>query len=253
MTQTDLNTNANTRPTLRNHVIVVTGAGRGLGAAISRVLSADGATVVATDLDAANAERTATELIAEGGQSHAIALDVGDEAAVRGALDDVVDRFGRIDAVINNAAIDITLPIDELNVEDWDRVVRTNLRGPFLLAKHASALMRKRAGGAIVNIASTASRRAWPNASVYHATKWGLLGLSHALHAELRPHGIKVSAVIAGGMRTPFLLDRFPDIDVNNLQDPANVAAAVRFVLLQPAETVIPEVMVLPMRETSWP
>ena len=111
MTQTDLNTNANTRPTLRNHVIVVTGAGRGLGAAISRVLSADGATVVATDLDAANAERTATELIAEGGQSHAIALDVGDEAAVRGALDDVVDRFGRIDAVINNAAIDITLPI----------------------------------------------------------------------------------------------------------------------------------------------
>lgn len=87
----------------------------------------------------------------------------------------------------------------------------------------------------------------------HHATKWGLLGLSHALHAELRPHGIKVSAVIAGGMRTPFLLDRFPDIDVSNLQDPANVAAAVRFVLLQPPETVIPEVMVLPMRETSWP
>lgn len=253
MTQTDLNSNPNTTHTLRGQVIIVTGAGRGLGAAISRVLSADGATVVATDHDADTADRTAAELIAEGSQSHAIALDVGDEAAVRGALDEVVERFGRVDAVINNAAIDITLPIDELNVEDWDRVVRTNLRGPFLLAKHASVLMRKRASGAIVNIASTASRRAWPNASVYHATKWGLLGLSHALHAELRPHGIKVSAVIAGGMRTPFLLDRFPDIDPEVLQDPMNVAQAVRFVLTQPAETVIPELMVLPMRESSWP
>lgn len=202
MTQTDLNSNPNTTPTLRDQVIIVTGAGRGLGAAISRVLSAEGATVVATDYDAGTADRTAAELIAEGSQSHAIALDVGDEAAVRSALDEVVDRFGRVDAVINNAAIDITLPIDELNVEDWDRVVRTNLRGPFLLAKHASVLMRKRASGAIVNIASTASRRAWPNASVYHATKWGLLGLSHALHAELRPHGIKVSAVIAGDRKS---------------------------------------------------
>lgn len=95
--------------------------------------------------------------------------------------------------------------------------------------------------------------RAWPNASAYHASKWGLVGLSHALHAELRGSGIKVSAVIAGGMRTPFLLERFPDIDVELLQDPMNVARAVKFVLTQPPETVIPEVMVLPMRETSWP
>jgi short-subunit dehydrogenase len=104
-----------------------------------------------------------------------------------------------------------------------------------------------------VNIVSTAAKRAWVNAAAYHASKWGLLGFSHALHVEGRQHNIKVTAVVCGGMRTPFLLDRFPDIDLNNLQDPANVAETVRFVLLQPAETVIPEVMVLPMRETSWP
>ena len=109
------------------------------------------------------------------------------------------------------------------------------------------------AGGHIVNVASTASKRAWPNASAYHATKWGLLGLSHALHAELRPRGIKVSAVVAGGMRTPFLLDRFPDIDPKVLQDPMNVARAIRFILTQPEEAVVPEMMVIPMRETSWP
>jgi short-subunit dehydrogenase len=113
--------------------------------------------------------------------------------------------------------------------------------------------MKPQGAGHIVNIASTAAKRAWPNASAYHASKWGLLGLSQALHAELRPHGIKVTSVIAGGMRTPFLLDRFPDIDLETLQDPADVAAAVRSVLLLPAGTVVPEIMVLPMRETSWP
>jgi short-subunit dehydrogenase len=100
---------------------------------------------------------------------------------------------------------------------------------------------------------STAAKRAWPNASAYHATKWGLLGFSHALHTEARPLGIKVTAVVAGGMRTPFLLDRFPDLDPGVLQDPRNVAETIRFVLLQPPETVVPEVMVIPMRETSWP
>jgi short-subunit dehydrogenase len=113
--------------------------------------------------------------------------------------------------------------------------------------------MKQQGGGQIINIASTAAKRAWPNASVYHASKWGVLGLSHALHAELRPHKIKVTAVIAGGMRTPFLLDRFPDIDVSTLQDPLNVAMAVKSVLLLPEQTVIPEIMVLPMQETSWP
>jgi short-subunit dehydrogenase len=80
-----------------------------------------------------------------------------------------------------------------------------------------------------------------------------VLGLSHALHAELRPSGIKVTAVIAGGMRTPFLLERFPDLDVNLLQDPNDVAEAVKSVLLLPKGTVVPEIMVLPMRESSWP
>jgi hypothetical protein len=107
-------------------------------------------------------------------------------------------------------------------------VIGTNLNGPFLLAKHARpAHMRRAGGGQIVNVASTAAKRAWPNASAYHASKWGLLGLSHALHAELRPHNIRVTAVIAGGMRTPFLLDRFPDIDGRHLAGPANVAEAI--------------------------
>ncbi|ANN76636.1 SDR family oxidoreductase [Bordetella flabilis] len=235
--------------TLSGRIVLVTGGGSGLGKAICELLAGDGARVVVADRNPQAAQDVAKALPAERG--YAVTLDVGDEAQVRDALRQAVERHGRLDAIVNNAGVDVTAPLQELSAMDWDRVVRTNLTGPFLMSKHALEYLGK--GGHIVNIASTAARRAWPNASVYHATKWGLLGLSHALHAELRPAGIKVSAVLAGGMRTPFLLDRFPDIDPGNLQDPANVARAVRFVLTQPEETVIPEVMVLPMRETSWP
>jgi NAD(P)-dependent dehydrogenase (short-subunit alcohol dehydrogenase family) len=242
---------------LRGKVVFITGGSRGLGAAIARLLGEEGACPVLADLAFERAEAQAAALRESGIDAVAMALDVGDEKQCERVVAEVRERYGRFDVLVNNAAIDITVPIAELEGADWERVVRTNLSGPFFLCKHASAAMGDRSaggsGGHIVNIASTASKRAWPNAAAYHATKWGLLGLSHALHAELRPRGIKVSAVVAGGMRTPFLLDRFSDIDPGVLQDPANVARAVRFVLTQPEETVIPEVMVLPMRESSWP
>jgi NAD(P)-dependent dehydrogenase (short-subunit alcohol dehydrogenase family) len=250
-------TTAHPTPTLRDQAIIITGGSRGLGAAIAQVLGEEGAQLVIADLVLERAQDRVAMLAEAGIKALALPLDVGDEEQVQQVIAATRERFGRLDAVINNAAIDITVPVSELTSTDWERVVQTNLTGPFLMAKHAAAAMgaktEKGGGGHIVNIASTASKRAWPNACAYHATKWGLLGLSHALHAELRSQGIKVTAVVAGGMRTPFLLDRFPDIDPGLLQDPLNVARAVRFVLMQPDETVVPEITVLPMRETSWP
>ena len=239
---------------LRDKVVLITGGSRGLGGAIADLLGRCGAKLVLADVAYERAQEKAATLASSDVQALALRLDVGDEAQIREAMQQVKRHFGRLDALVNNAAIDVTAPIDELGSDDWHRIVQTNLTGPFLMARHALALLLDHEGGGhIVNIASTASKRAWPNAAAYHATKWGLLGLSHALHAELRPRGIKVSAVVAGGMRTPFLFDRFPDLDPQVLQDPVSVARAVRFVLTQPAETVVPEVMVLPMRETSWP
>jgi NAD(P)-dependent dehydrogenase (short-subunit alcohol dehydrogenase family) len=235
---------------LEGRVIVVTGGARGLGAAICRTLSEAGAEVILADLRQEQAQITAGEI---GSRASAYGLDVTDEEQVQSFLEAVARERGRLDAVINNAGTDVTLPIEELRVDQWDSVLAVNLRGPFLVAKFAFPILRRQRSGHIVNIVSTAALRAWANASAYHASKWGLLGLSHALHVEGRPHGIKVTAVIAGGMRTPFLLERFPDIDPDLLQDPRNVAETVRHVLTVPAESVIPEVMVLPMRETSWP
>ena len=238
---------------LAGKAVFVTGGASGLGAALCNMLAASGAKVVVGDLRKDKAQAIAESLHGSDVQAHAIGFDVGDPQQARQAVDEAIEKFGKLDVLINNAGTDITLSMAEMSTDQWLRVVNTNLNGPFFLAKHVSEQMKRAGSGQIINIASTAAKRAWPNASAYHASKWGLLGLSHAMHAELRPHNIKVTAVIAGGMRTPFLLDRFPDIDIETLQDPANVAKAVKSVLLLPDETVIPEIMVLPMRETSWP
>lgn len=239
--------------TLKDKVILVTGAGRGLGAAICKRLSQEGAQIVLTDIREDDLARTAKEITDAGCNARTYMMDVGQERSVQEVMEKVVSELGKLDVVINNAGVDYTKSVEELSLDEWDKVMSVNLRGPFVVSKTAFPLLKKNGQGHIVNIVSTASKRAWANASPYHASKWGLLGFSHALHVEGRKENIKVTAVIAGGMKTPFLLDRFPDIDVNLLQDPKNVADTIRYVLSQPAETVIPEVMVLPMTETSWP
>jgi len=238
---------------LQGKTAFITGAASGLGAALAHALASAGADIVAADIRPGALQELLPRLRAHGVRAEAAELDVADAIQARAAIEHSLDRMGRLDILVNNAGTDVTLPIDELSEEDWLRVIGTNLNGPFMLSKQAALHMRRQGSGDIVNIASTAAKRAWPNASAYHASKWGLLGLSHALHAELRPHNIRVTAVVAGGMRTPFLLDRFPDLDPEALQDPADVAHAILGALLLPRASVVPELTVLPVRETSWP
>lgn len=238
--------------TLHGRVALITGGGSGLGAATADVLAAAGMHVVIGDV-ATGRDAVAARIGDDGGSSLGVALDVTDPESAAAAVRAALDTFGGLDVLINNAGVDRTAPFEELTLDDWDRIIGVNLRGPVVMSRAAMPALRASGHGHIVNIASTAAKRAWEEASAYHATKWGLLGFSHALHTEGRKAGVKVTAVIAGGMRTPFLLERFPDLDPGLLQDPRNVAETIRFVLEQPAETVIPEVTVLPMRETSWP
>ncbi len=237
---------------LKGQVTLITGGGSGLGAALCRTLAAAGARVVCADINLDNAEKVTSTLQEEGLDAQPIHLDVRDDAQAERVVNDIVERYGQLDTLINNAGTDITVSIEELSLDDWDRVLEVNLRAPFVLSKLALPLMKGR-GGSIINISSTAAKRTWANASAYHASKWGLLGLSHALHVEARPCNVRVTAVVAGGMRTPFIMDRFPDTDPGVLQEPENVAKAVLFALTQPEGTVVPELTVLPMRETSWP
>ncbi|MCC7450640.1 MAG: SDR family oxidoreductase [Anaerolineae bacterium] len=238
---------------LTGKVAIVTGGGQGLGEATARALARAGITVICADIQTDKAQKVADSINANGGKATSLLLDVTQEESVKQAVETVRKQYGRIDILINNAGTDVTVPFTELTVEQWDRIQQVNLRGPFLMCKYVLPIMYEQHSGHVVNVGSTAAKRMWANAAGYHASKWGLVGLSHALYVEARECNVKVTIVIAGGMRTPFILDRFPGTDPNKLQDPAQVANTILFVLQQPLETIIPEVMVLPLHETSWP
>lgn len=238
---------------LANRVAFVTGAGSGLGAATARRLATAGACVACVDLDQERAERTSRSI----DEAIAIAADVSDARAVDAAIETVMQRWGRLDIAVNCAGVDYVVGIDELTVEQWDQVLGVNLRGPFLVARKVFPVMQEQGGGDIVNVASTAALRAWANASAYHASKWGLLGLTRALGVEGRSHGIRVTALIPGGMDTHWF-DRFPEQgiplpDRQHLQDPATVADAILYAVSLPRGSAVQELLVTPMTETSWP
>jgi NAD(P)-dependent dehydrogenase (short-subunit alcohol dehydrogenase family) len=242
---------------LKGKVVIVTGAGSGLGEATARAFGAQGCTVAVLDIRQEAADRVSKDLVAQDVSSIAIKCDVSSPEGVFSAVEQVVKQFGRVDVVVNNAAVDHTVSVDEMTVEQFDQVLGVNLRGPFLFAKATLPIMRQQKYGHFINIASTAALRAWGNASAYHATKWGIVGWGRGLGVEGRPDNIRVTTMIPGGMNTHFF-DRFVDQgipmpDPTNLQDPANVARAIVFAVQMPDNSVVQEMMVMPMTETSWP
>lgn len=243
---------------LKGRVALVTGAGSGLGAAVARALAEAGAAVACVDVNEQAAEQVAKDLREqEDATALAIQCDVGDKDAVAAAVERSVARLERLDIVVSCAAIDYTLSVAEMSVEQWDKVVAVNLRAPFLFAKAALPHMQRQRWGYFINIASTAATRAWANAAAYHATKWGLIGFSRGLGVEGRADGIRVTTVIPGGMKTHFF-DRFAEQGIpmpnpDNLQDPANVARAIVCAITMPPETALQEMIVTPVTETSWP
>lgn len=238
---------------LTGQVALVTGAARGLGEAVMRTLCRSGAQVVGCDIRDELLQRVTDDIVAGGGTAHPVRADVTLHDDVERLVDRVVERHGRLDILVNNAAVDHTLPVEDLSVLQFDQVVGTNLRGAFLTCRNVVPRMKAQRAGTIVNVISTAALRVWPCASAYHASKWGLLGFTHALNRELREHRIRVTAMVSGGLRTPFITERFPDIDVATLQEPQLVADAVLFVLGLPATTHVPELVIMPMLDPSFP
>ena len=233
---------------LSGQVALVTGAGSGLGAVTARLLAEHGARVVLADI---NKEAAGEVAAAFGGRP--LYMDLADSGSIEGGIADVLGTEGKIDILVNAAGLDFIRSAAELTLEEWDNVVDVNLRAPWLLAKLVMPHMMERGSGQILNVASTAAKKGWENAAAYASSKHGLLGLTQVLHAEGRKHGVRAMALVPGGMRTNFFkaLDSPPPPE--NLQPPETVARSILFMVSQPLDSVIHELIVTPMTETSYP
>ena len=178
-----------------DRVAIVTGAAQGLGAAIARRLGEEGATVVVADVN----ERAAAKVAkACGNKSFAVATDVGDAAQVKKLHATVVKRAGKIDVLVNNAAIVPFQPWDQVDFDHWRQIMRVNLDGVFLMSRASSDAMRKTGYGRIVNICSNTIFAGTPNMAAYVAAKGGVFGFTRALATELGAYKITVNAVCPG-------------------------------------------------------
>lgn len=190
-------------PQLEGKVAIVTGGAQGIGAAYCRRFAAEGAKLVVADIDEALAASTAEELRQGGTDAISVVADVSDEAAVQRMVDKTVEHFGRIDLLINNAAIYQRpavrrVPLEELTVEEWDRVMEVNLRGVFLCIRSVIPVMKEQRSGKIVNISSSTFYGGTPRFAHYVTSKAGIIGLTRVLAKELGDWDINVNAIAPG-------------------------------------------------------
>lgn len=229
---------------LRGRVGIITGAARGMGRAYAAAAGAAGATVVVADVS--DAGPVAEEIVQAGGSAMAVRVDVSDESSVEAMTRATVREFGRIDFLVNNAALYATLgikPFTAITADEWDRVMAVNLRGPFLCARAIAPQMIEQRDGSIVNISSNTALTGVPFLAHYVSSKGGLIGLTRALARELGDYGIRVNTVTPGftmsdGSRQLFHEAGLPEADptvnersIKREQQPEDVVGAVLFLV----------------------
>ena len=223
---------------LKGRVAIVTGGGQGLGEQLCQVLGEADMAVAVADLRGELAEQQAGKLRDRGVKALGVKLDVGDEADAERALGQVVERLGGLDVLVNNAGTDVTLPVEELTFANFDRVIRTNLRGPFVLSKLVLPRLKEQHRGHIVNVASRGAFRGEPRAPAYGASKAGLIAMGQSLARALGPRGISVTAVAPGFVETDMAAHelegergeaRRAESPLGRVSTPDDIAAAVVF------------------------
>ncbi|MDL2405927.1 SDR family NAD(P)-dependent oxidoreductase [Rhizobium calliandrae] len=233
---------------LEGKVAVVTGAGSGIGAAISLQLASEGATVVIADVDAEGARRVAGEICAQGGRACAFVVDVSDAEAVKSLVDFAVQTYGGLHLAVNNAGLDgVRKATADYPLDQWRKVMSVNLDGAYYCMKHEIAAMLQGGGGAIVNISSILGSVGLPFASAYTAAKHGVIGLTKAAAIEYARMGIRINAVGPGWIQTPLLSEHLEATSSRRMEalqpmgrrgNPEEVAALVCFLLSEQASFI---------------
>lgn len=239
---------------LADKVVCVTGAGRGLGAAIARAFAAEGAHLVLGSRTTAEIDALAAELTRNGRVALAVQTDVRVVDDLYRLVELAVAEHGRLDVMVNNAGLAIYGPFEDVEEHDFDLMIETNLKGAFFGSQAAFRQMKRQHSGLIVNISSIAGKLHLPNESAYNASKWGVNGFTGTLRLEAQRYGVKVTCVCPGGINTPFWRTQdfypFPIDRIDPQRDfmaPEEVARTVVQIANTPEGYVVPEVVVVPM------
>lgn len=233
---------------LVGQVAVVTGAGRGIGAAIARKLASMGATTVLCARTKTSLDETARAIVAAGGKTEVIPCDVMVLHQLEYASARVDSTFGRVDILVNNAGIGgFKDPLHALAPDDWDRILNTNLRGVYYTIRTFAPLMIRARSGHIINISSLAGKNALPNGAAYAASKWGLNGLSYSVAEELRGHNIRVSVVCPGSVDTE--LSPHTGKDPKKMLQSEDVAHAIAMLVTQAPQSFVSEILLRPTQK----
>jgi NAD(P)-dependent dehydrogenase (short-subunit alcohol dehydrogenase family) len=235
-------------PTLSGQIAVVTGAGRGIGAAIAAKLAKLGATAILCGRTQKPLQATASAISSGGGKAHVRQCDISALESVDALAAWVEQTFGRLDILVNNAGVGaFAAPLHELTPEQWEKVLNTNLRGVFYCIRAFAPLMIRHKSGHIINISSLAGKNALPNGAAYAASKWGLNGLSYSVAEELRTHNIRVSVVCPGSVDTE--LSPHEGKNPNKMLKPDDVAHVVAMLVQQAPQSFVSEVLIRPTQK----
>jgi len=236
-----------TKP-LARQVAVITGAGRGIGAAIARNLAALGATTVLCGRTHGALESVARQIAEAGGIAETVACDVASLESVQATAKRIESSFSRVDVLVNNAGIGgLGGPLHQLAPEAWDQILNTNLRGVYFTIRAFAPMMIAADTGHIINISSIAGKNALPNGAAYAASKWGLNGLSCSVAEELRSHNIRVSVICPGSTNTDF--SPHAGKDAAKMLQPDDVAHAVEMLVTQAPQSFVSEIILRPTQK----
>jgi NAD(P)-dependent dehydrogenase (short-subunit alcohol dehydrogenase family) len=241
--------NTDTNPPQKCQVAVVTGGGRGIGAAIARDLAQLGAQVVVCGRKQALLDESIAAIKAAGGQGTGYVCDVSNLPSVEELAGFVEEHYGRCDVLVNNAGVGgFGGPLHGLDPQEWDTILNTNLRGVYYLIRSFAPMMMRARSGHIINISSLAGKNALPNGAAYCASKWGLNGLSYSVAEELRGHNIRVSVICPGSTDTE--LSPHAGKDPAKMLRPKDVAHVVTMLVTQAPNSFVSEIL---LRPTSKP
>jgi NADP-dependent 3-hydroxy acid dehydrogenase YdfG len=232
---------------LHRRVALVTGAGRGIGKAVSVSLAKAGCRVVLAARTREQIEAVQKEILSQGGDALAIPTDLTADEDIQRLVEASQSKWGAVDILINNAGWGKRAPVVGASLTDWDQTFRLNLRAPMVLAKALLPNMIAKREGAVISIGSVSGKTGEANGAAYSASKFGLIGFTQSLYEEVREHGIKVAVILPGFVDTP-LIPANRQLDRSKMIQADDIAQTVLFVLTSPATCCPVEITLRPQR-----